>query len=100
MQYLIGKTFQHEEATKDHWMNVTNEYDVCIKDSCRMTLSLVEKALKIKISLKIVQQDIEEFLDPLFNMDKIGEQPIVNVEIDREENLDINHRARHVIKLT
>ena len=24
----------------------------------------------------------------------------MNVDVDKEENLDINHRARHVIKLT
>ena len=36
----------------------------------------------------------------MFNKDKIGDLPIMNVEVDKEENSDINHRARHVIKLT
>ena len=35
----------------------------------------------------------------MFNRDKIGEQPIMNVEIDREENSNIDHRARYIIKL-
>ena len=39
-------------------------------------------------------------IDPLFSIDKIGERPIMNVEVDREENDEIDHRARHVIKMT
>ena len=65
-----------------------------------MNLYLVEKALKIKILLKIWQQDFEELLDPLFNRDKIGEWPIMNTEVDREDNFDTNHSVRHIIKLT
>lgn len=64
-----------------------------------MTLYLVEKAIKINIPLNILQQDSKESLDPLFNKDKIGERPIMNVEVDREDNSDINHRVRHIIKL-
>ena len=80
-------------------MNTIDDYDVHIRDYCRMNLYLKESALKIKIPLKIVQQDTKDLLDPLFNRDKIGDMPIMNVEIDREENLNINHRARRVIKL-
>ena len=65
-----------------------------------MTLYMAEKALKIKIPLKILQWDFENFLDPLFNRDKSGNRPIMNHEFDREENSNINHRARHVIKMT
>ena len=65
-----------------------------------MTLYLVKRALKIKITLKIVQQYLEELFDPLFNRDRIGDMPIMNDEVDKEENSDINHRARHVIKST
>ena len=97
---MARKTFQHEEAIEDHWMNATNDYDVHIRDHCRMTLYLVEKALKIKILLKILQQDIDELLDALFNRNKIGKWHIMNVEVDIEENFDINHRARNVIKMT
>lgn len=50
-----------------------NDYDVHIRDFCRMTLYLVEKALNIKIPLEILQQDLAELLGPLFNKDKIGE---------------------------
>ena len=50
-------------------MNVTNDYDIRIRDYCRINLYLVEKALKIKIPLKILKQDFEESLDPLFNRD-------------------------------
>ena len=100
VQHLAGKTFQHEDAIKDHWMNATNDYDVHIRDYCRMNLYLVERALKIKISLKSVQQDIEEMLDPFFNRDRIGDRPIMNVVVDKEENVVIKYRARHVIKLT
>lgn len=65
-----------------------------------MTLYLAEKALNINIPKEILQQDLGELLNPLLNMDKIGERPIINVEVDREENDDINHRARHIIKMT
>ena len=65
-----------------------------------MTLYLVGSALNIKVPLKIVQQDIEEVLDPLYNRDKIFDQPIMNAQIDKQGSLDINHRVRHVIKLT
>ena len=42
---------------------------------------------------------LKGLLDPLFNIDKIGERPIVNVEVDKEENSDVNHGARHIIKM-
>ena len=29
----------------------------------------------------------------------MGDRPIMNVEVDREKNSDINHRGRHVIKM-
>lgn len=48
---------------------------------------------------EIRQQDSRELLDPLFNSDKIGERPIMNVEVDREEGDDINHRARNIIRM-
>lgn len=49
--------------------------------------------------MEILQQDSGELLDPLFNIDKIGERPIMNVEVDREESFEMNHRVRHVIKM-
>ena len=64
-----------------------------------MTLYLVEKVLKLNTLEEIRQQDSKELLDPLFNSDKIGERPIMNVEVDKEEANDINHWARHVIKM-
>ena len=51
-----------------------------------MTLYLVEKALKITIPLKIWKQYFDKLLDPLFNKDRIGERPIMSVEVDMEEN--------------
>ena len=65
-----------------------------------MTLYLAGSALKMKVLLKIVQQDTEEVLDPLYNRDKIYDHPIMIVDIDRKENEDLNHRARHIIQLT
>lgn len=64
-----------------------------------MTLYLARNILEIKVPLK-VQQDTKDVLDLLIDRDKIGDRPIMNAEIDKEENLDINHQARHVIKLT
>jgi hypothetical protein len=100
VQYLVDKTFQHEDAIEDHWMNIVDDYDIRIRDYCRMTLYLERSSFKIKVPLKVVQQDTKDVLDPLHNIDKICDRPIMNVEIDKEENLDINHRAKHVIKLT
>ena len=80
-------------------MNATNDYDIQIRDYCKMNLYLVEKALKINIPLMILQQESGESLQPLFNMDKIGERPIMNAKVGKEENLDINYRVRRVIKM-
>ena len=38
-------------------------------------------------------------MDPLFNTDKIVERLIMNIEVDREEGGDINHRVRHAIRI-
>ena len=91
VESLVGKDFHHDDVIEDHWMNATNDYDVHIRDYCRMTLYLVEKALHLNIPDEIRQQDSKELLDPLFNADKIGERPILNAEVDREEGDDINH---------
>ena len=40
-----------------------------------------------------------ELFDPLFNSEKIKERPIMNVEVDREEDDDINHQTRHIIRM-
>ena len=100
MENLAGKEFYHEDTIEDHWMNATNDYDVRIRDYCRMTLYLAEKALHLTISDEIRLQDSQELLDPLFNIDKVGKRPILNAKIDREEGDDINHRARNVIIMT
>ena len=81
-------------------MNTTDDYDVHIRDYCRMTLYLAEISLKINIILKIMQQDTKDLLNLLLNRYKFGDRPIMNAEIDKEENLDINYRARNIIKLT
>ena len=40
-----------------------------------------------------------DLLDPLFNANKIGERPIMNDEVDKEESDDIDHRIGHIIKM-
>ena len=64
VQSLEGKEFQHEEAIEDHWMNATNDYNVCIRDYCRMTLYFTEKVLNISISEEILHQDSGELFEP------------------------------------
>ena len=100
MVNLAGKDFYHEDSIEDHWMNAIDDYDVCIRDYCRMTLYLVEMNLHFTIPNEIKLHDLQDLLDPLFNVDKVGERPILNVEVDREEGDDINHQVRHVIRLT
>ena len=97
VQYLVGKQFKHEDAIEDHWMTVVDDYDIQIRDYYRMTLYFIGNALKIKVPLKVVQQDTVEVLDPLYNKDKIYNRLVMNAKIDREENVDINHRARYII---
>ena len=80
-------------------MNATDNYDVRICDYCRMTLYLVEMTLNLTIPNEIGLQDSQELLDPLFNPNKVGERPILNVEVDRKEGDDINHQVRHVIRV-
>ena len=62
-----------------------------------MNLYLAEMTLHLTISNEIRLQESQELLDPLFSTDKVGERPILNAKIDREEGDDINHRARHII---
>lgn len=78
-------------------MNVVDDYHIWIMDYCKMTLYLEGNVLKIKVPLKVFQQDTLYVLDPLYNQDRIYDRPIMNAEIDREENEDINYRARHII---
>ncbi len=74
-------------------MNSIDDYDAQIKDYCRMTLYLVEKALKMEIPLKTIEKDINDVLYPLDNRDKIYDRPIMNVKVDRDKNVDINNRG-------
>ena len=53
----------------------------------------------MNIPNEIRLQDSKELLNPLFNVDKVGERPILNVEVDREEGDEINHQVRHVIQM-
>ena len=64
-----------------------------------MNFYLVEKTLKIKILLKILQQDSEELLDLLFNRDTICERSIMNAKVERENNFNVNHRVGHTITM-
>ena len=54
----------------------------------------------ITIPDEVWLQDSQEVLDHLFNASKVGERPILNAEIDREEGDDIDHHTRHVIRMT
>ena len=62
-----------------------------------MTLYLAWSALKIKLFLKVDQQDTQDVLDPLYNKDKIYDMPIMSMKITMDENVDINHRERNII---
>lgn len=64
-----------------------------------MALYLVEHVVKTKIPLNAMEKDIKDIMDPLYNREKIYEWPIMNVEIGRDENVDINHQARHIVQL-
>ena len=65
-----------------------------------MGLVLVEKVLNMKIPLKVWEKDTLGVIDPLYNMGKIYERAMVNVEVYREENDDIMYWVYHVIKLS
>ena len=78
-------------------MNLLDDYDVQIRDYCRMTLYLEEKELKMNIPLKFVEKDMKYVLDPLYNRDKIYDRMIMNLEISRYENVDINNKAYHIV---
>lgn len=65
VQHLVGKKFIPEEALKDHWMNTVDDYDVCIRDYCRMSLHIVEKVLNIDIPIEAWDKDVTKILDPL-----------------------------------
>ena len=65
-----------------------------------MTLYLVEKALKMKIPLKVVKKDTKDVSNPLYNMDKIYDRSIMNAKIGKDDYADINDRALHIVQLT
>ena len=54
---LAGKDFYHEDVIDDNWMNATNDYDVRIRDYCRMTLYLAKMTLHLTIPDEIRLQD-------------------------------------------
>jgi hypothetical protein len=95
-----GKEFVPDVQLEDHWLNCQDDYEVRIRDYCRMGLTMAEKVLKIQIPYSVVQRDTPDILDPLYNIDKIYERPVVNAEVDKSKNDDIMHRARHIIDLT
>ena len=64
-------------------MNALDDYDIHIRDYCMMNLYLESSALKLKIPLKVIQQDIEDVLGMLFNRAKIGDQSIMNAKINK-----------------
>ena len=78
-------------------MNIVDDYEIQLRDYCRMNLYLVGGVLNIMVPLKIVQKDTKYFLYPLYKRDKIFDQPIMNAKFNREENTNINHTVRHVI---
>ena len=47
-----------------------------------------------------MQEDTKNLLNPLFNRDNIGDGPIMNAKIDKEQNSDIDCKVRNFIKLT
>lgn len=57
----MGKLFEHEDAIEDHWMNVVDDYDIKIRDYCRMTLYLEEKVIKVKVPLKLASLSFSWF---------------------------------------
>jgi hypothetical protein len=65
-----------------------------------MGLVLVEKVLKLQISLNIWEKDMLDILDPLYLEDKIYEREVVNAKLAREENDEIMHQARNIIEMT
>ncbi len=59
-------------------MNVVDDYDVLIRDYCRISLHLAENVLKMKIPLNAAEKDISKVMDSLYNRDKIYYMPIMN----------------------
>ena len=51
----------------------------------------MENALKMKIPLKVMEKDVLDVMDPLYNREKIYDMSIMNGEIRQEGNDDINH---------
>ena len=86
----------HEEALEDHLTNMIDDYDVYIKDYCRMSLHLAENVLKMKIPLKVIEKDVPKVINSFYNRDKIYERLIMNTKIGHKE---IDHWAKHVVEL-
>ena len=45
-QHVTRREFLPNSVIEDHWLNRVNDYEVIIRDYCRMGLTLVEKEIK------------------------------------------------------
>ena len=72
-------------------MNIVDDYDIFIRDYCRIIVQLIEKVLNIDIPLKASNKDVPGILDPLYSKEKIYERPVMNAKIGHKEENDINH---------
>lgn len=64
VQHLVEKKFLHEETLEDHWMNAVDDYNVHIRDYCRMSLHLEEKILNMELHLKALEKNVPEIMIP------------------------------------
>ena len=69
--HTTKKEFVFDMAIEDHWQNFQDDYEVRDKDYYWMDLKLVEEVLQVPLSLKIIDKDTPNILDPIYNRDKI-----------------------------
>ncbi len=45
-------------------MNAIDDFDIHVRDYCRMILYLAENVLKMKIPLKVMEKNVPKVMDP------------------------------------
>ena len=98
--YTTRMEFVPNMAIEDHWLNCQDDYEARIKDYFQMDLKLTKEFLQFPLSLKVIDKDSPNILDPVYNRDRIFDKVIMNVKVATEEHDDIMDRARHVIEIT
>ena len=89
IKQFIGNNFILDVTIEDLWLKYVDEYEVQIRNYCRMRLSPVDKAVNLHMLLKVWNKDSPNILESLYDRAKFLDHCIMNEEVGIEKNDDI-----------